>query len=225
MPLWQSLLLFGIPTVLLFLATYTAIPFLNRNTGIPAVVNWFISGGLLVFIPLVIGSFIAYRFESGSLNWTAFKKRFRLNPLSKQDWLWTAGLLIFTFTASGLIMLTGLDTSPPFLRFEGISRGEEWILLAWLPFFFSIIIGEELMWRGYILPRQELSHGKWAWVINGFFWTIFHLSFGWNLVILLLPLLFSLPYVVQRQKNTWIGIIVHGMVNGLGFLSIALGLK
>ena len=225
MPFWMSLLFFGIPTVLLYLATYRLIPFLNENTVIPPVVNWFISGCVLVFIPLLVASLAAYRLEGRPISWAAIKKRFRLNPMTKSDWLWTIGLLVFTFAASGLLMMTGLDTSPPFLHFEGLAKGEEWILLAWLPFFASIIIGEEFMWRGYILPRQEINHGKWAWFINGFFWTMFHLSFGWGLIILLLPLMFVLPWVVQKQKNTWIGIIVHGIVNGLGFISIALGLK
>ena len=29
------------------------------------------------------------------------------------------------------------------------------------------IFGEELWWRGYILPRQELSHGRFTWVVHG----------------------------------------------------------
>ncbi|MFP4323970.1 MAG: type II CAAX prenyl endopeptidase Rce1 family protein [Anaerolineales bacterium] len=40
---------------------------------------------------------------------------------------------------------------------------------------FGNIIGEELWWRGYILPIQERAFGKWAWLINGLLWiVVFH---------------------------------------------------
>jgi len=38
------------------------------------------------------------------------------------------------------------------------------------------------------------------------------------------PVLFIIPFVVQKRKNTWIGIIIHGVINGAAFLSISLGL-
>jgi len=37
---------------------------------------------------------------------------------------------------------------------EKLQPGEGWLFLAWLPYFFFNIVGEELLWRGYLLPRQ-----------------------------------------------------------------------
>jgi len=37
-------------------------------------------------------------------------------------------------------------------------------------------------------------------------------------------LLFIQSYVVQRRKNTWVGVVIHGGINGPGFLAIAFGL-
>jgi len=84
------------------------------------------------------------------------------------------------------------------------------------------VLGEELWWRGYILPRQELVHGKWTWLVHGILWTFFHLPFWWNLLAML-PSTLSLPYVASRLKNTTPGIIAHFTMNGLGFVMILLG--
>ena len=96
--------------------------------------------------------------------------------------------------------------------------------MAWLPLFFFNITGEELWWRGYILPRQEQEHHSAAWLVHGIGLTLFHLPLGIDLSIILLPFLFGLPLVVQRRKNLWTGFIIHGMLNGGGFLAVAFGL-
>jgi len=90
--------------------------------------------------------------------------------------------------------------------------------------FFFNIVGEEILWRGYILPRQELQHGKYAWVINSALWLVFHACFGLDLIILLLPILITIPYVAYKTGNTSIGILTHGLLNGPMFVLVALGL-
>jgi membrane protease YdiL (CAAX protease family) len=74
------------------------------------------------------------------------------------------------------------------------------------------------------LPRQELAFGRFAWLINGILWTVFHLCFGFHLLILLLPSLFIIPYVVYKRQKTLIGIIVHALLNGPSFILVSLGL-
>lgn len=236
MPLWMSLLLFGIPAIVLILATWYGMPWLITQTGIPVILSWFVAGGLLVFIPLFFAAIFASRLEGHPLSYSALRSRLRLNAMNKKDWQWTFIGFLLAFIGMGLMMgltnwlsnVTGwfapLSTEPPFLEFHGLEEGQYWFLLLWLIFFFFNIVGEELMWRGYIMPRQELRHGKFAWVINGICWTIFHLAFGVDLIILMLPILFILPYIVQKRKNTWIGILIHGIFNGPIFVAIALNL-
>ena len=50
-----------------------------------------------------------------------------------------------------------------------------------------------------------------------------HLGIGLS-VITMIPLLLIVPYIVQRQKNVLIGIIIHGLIAGMGFYLIAFGL-
>ena len=235
MSLTTSLLCFGIPTIMLLLAARFGVPFLTNHLGTPAVVSWFISGGLLVLLPLFVVSLVAYRLEGNENSLAAFCRRFRLKPMTKQDWLWTVGSVIFILLSSALLLLfarwltstTNLPpfkTSPPFLEIQPLSRDQMWIFLAWLPFFFFNIFGEELWWRGYIQPRQELKHGKYTWIVQGLLWGMLHISFGWSIILLLIPILFCLPWVVQKRQNTWIAILIHGITNGLGFISASLGL-
>ena len=234
--LWMSLLLFGIPAIILILATKYGMPWLVAQTGIPVILSWFVAGGLLVFVPLFFAALFASRLEGHPLTYSALKSRLRLNPMTKKDWQWTGIGLLLIFIGSGLVMglanllskatqwFAPLSTETPFLEFHGLEQEQYWFLLIWLIFFFFNIVGEELMWRGYILPRQELAHGKYAWLINGIFWTIFHLAFGVDLLILLLPILFILPFIVQKRKNTWIGILIHAIYNGPIFVAISLNL-
>ena len=87
---------------------------------------------------------------------------------------------------------------------------------------FLNIVGEEFWWRGYILPRQELVHGRWTWVVHGLLWALFHLPFWWNVPVLL-PSTLSLSFVVSKLKKATPGIIAHAAMNGLGSVTILLG--
>jgi len=231
--LWGSLLFFTIPAIVFYYVTHFGVSFLTSITGLMSVLCWFIMG-LFLFVPLFIIALTAYRMEGGEWSFKQFSSRFRLRAMNKQDWLWMILSMVITFILTGFIMwaaewlyrVTGrfgpLNTSPTFFEYHGIENGQYWILLAWLPMFLFNIFGEELLWRGYILPRQELAFGKYAWLVNFAGWLIFHICFGLGMMIMLLPILMILPYVVQKRKNTWIGILIHGIVNGLGFIAISL---
>lgn len=87
------------------------------------------------------------------------------------------------------------------------------------------IAGEELWWRGYLLPRQELAHGQSTWLIHGILWAAFHLFFqttAWDLVRML-PTCCALAFVAQHKKNTWPGMIGHTFGNSGILLQIVHG--
>lgn len=109
------------------------------------------------------------------------------------------------------------------MSFDPLTPDRYWILLLWLPYWVLNIMGEEVLWRGVILPRQEIVFGKNARIINGLGWTIFHITFGWQLLLTMLPILFILPFVVQKTRNSWTGIVIHGVINGPSFIAIAFG--
>ncbi|NKB88478.1 MAG: CPBP family intramembrane metalloprotease [Acidobacteria bacterium] len=101
--------------------------------------------------------------------------------------------------------------------FFGIAlHGQWWLPVFYLfPVMFLNIFGEELLWRGLLLPRQELVYGRWAWVVHGLLWTAFHIFWAPNLALLLMraPGYLALAFVCQRLQNTWPGIIAHFVGN------------
>lgn len=232
--LGKSILLFLIPSAYFCFIAYGVIPYFNRGLGIHPALSWFY-GGYLIFIPLFSLALVLYRLENREMNVRLILERLRIKALSKNDIKWTiiSGVLILALT--GLIMfisqmlsakygLPELKTTPPFMQFQTLTGYQRLYLLVWLPMFFFNIVGEEMLWRGYILPRQELHHGSRSWLINSILWMVFHLSFGFDLLIILLPTLFIIPYVAYKTKNTTVGIITHALLNGPMFIMISLGI-
>jgi membrane protease YdiL (CAAX protease family) len=221
-----------IPAAMLiyFLTTYL-IPYLAKITNQEAVLLWFIVGGLGVFIPLVITGVIILKLEGYKLSSKTWKERLRFRKVTSRDIIWSISALIVigilsTLIMEGLKLLIGdFDHSPPFMSFQPLSvTGKYLLLLIWLPYWILNILGEEFLWRGVMLPRQELAFGKYAWLIHGFGWGLFHIAFGWQLLVTLIPILFIQSYVVQKRKNSWVGVIIHGGLNGPSFIAICFGL-
>ncbi|KAA3656322.1 MAG: CPBP family intramembrane metalloprotease, partial [Chloroflexi bacterium] len=87
-----------------------------------------------------------------------------------------------------------------------------WAGLVLMLLFFNIF-GEELYWRGVLLPRQELVHGRYTWIIHGILWNIFHLPFYPWYLIYGLPVTLIISFVAQKTGNTWTAILLHGLAN------------
>ncbi len=176
----------------------------------------------------------------------AFASRYRLRTMDRTDWLWTAGLLAvhIAFMLGGTSLIADWASSvpafavpecfPPELRptvtqelvpgvFMGMPlKGKWWIVAAYFIGWVINILGEEFWWRGYMLPRQELAHGRYTWLVHGVLWAAHHLFQKWTLPILL-PNALVYAYVSQTRKNTWIPTIVHGIGNFIPLVVITIG--
>jgi membrane protease YdiL (CAAX protease family) len=234
----KSIGYFIISSILIYIGLHKGIPFL-QSRGYPFFVGYLV----FFYFPLVLMFFTAlilYRQEGNKWNWYDFKNRLRLNKMSKRDWLWAFGLLIF-----GLITYLGLTPignwlakfsffSPPdFFPAEinpnktAVSgymmdfkmAGQYWIPLVYFIGLFFNIFGEEFLWRGIILPRQiERYHSK-AWIYHGIIWTFWHFFWTWNLVVIF-PYAMALSYVTYKRRNTWIPIFSHGLMNAIPLVLI-----
>lgn len=214
---------------LLYLQTHVTIPWLSKISGIEPIFFWFVVGGLGVFLPLILaGWFILRREAPRSMSvWT---DRLRFRRMNRGDWLWSAGGILAAGIGSGIIMqlvaLAGgnMNTQPPFMHLDPLGPGRYSLLAVWLPYWLLNIMGEEFLWRGVLLPRAEAASGNRAWAEQGFGWAVFHIAFGWQLLLTMLPLLFIIPYIAQRRGNSWTGVVIHAVINGPAFILIALGL-
>ena len=216
--------------LLMYLLTRYLIPWLSEVTGQETILFWFIVGGLGIFTPLIILGIIILRSEGYKLTRETLAGRLRFRKLTKADLGWTMVGFVAVAILSGailkiLVLIIGeFESSPPFMIFEPLSKGRYWLLAVWLPYWILNIFGEEFLWRGVMLPRQEIPFGKYTWLIHGFGWGLFHIAFGWKLLLTLIPLIFIQSFIVQKTKNTWTGVILHAGLNGPSFVAISLGL-
>jgi len=227
----KAVILFGTATGYFFLLLFTLFPFLKSTISLNPSLYWFITGYFL-FMPLFMYSVIMVRNE-GNRSLKEILEALDLKKMSSKDWQYTVIATFFVFLFTGVIYgcsfllnkyfgIELLNTTPWFMEgmqpFQGI---EKLLLLVWLPMFFFNIVGEEILWRGYI---QKRIHGKYIWLFCSFLWALFHIPFGFGIIILAIPALLIIPYIFQKRKNTLITIIIHGIYNGPIFVLIALGI-
>lgn len=80
------------------------------------------------------------------------------------------------------------------------------IMLAF--FVFNTVLGEELLFRGYLLPRMQGVFGSRDWIANGVLFAVYHLHVPWVIPITLIDtFILSLPS--RRYQSALIGIIAH----------------
>lgn len=90
--------------------------------------------------------------------------------------------------------------------------GKLWPVALWTLGWLLNVAGEELLFRGYLLPRQERAVGNWAWLLNGLLWNAWHVFWRWQMVALL-PFCLLVPLIAQKTRSTWPGLVAHGLLN------------
>jgi membrane protease YdiL (CAAX protease family) len=230
--LLASLLYFGIPCGVFSASILGLLPWMIRH-GYSQIVTFFVTFGAPL-AAMLIAALVCYRLEGYPWTWPAFRDRMRLRMPTSRIWLWTIGLVLVGLLGGPVIrpvarLFAGIHfyTPPPeFITvmtglrdgtFGGMNMHGRWDVFLLMAFALIVlnIGGEELWWRAIILPRQELAFGKWAWLVNGVLWDLFHFFYhsnGASVVAYLLPTV-PLAFVAQRTRNTWPGIIAHIVAN------------
>jgi membrane protease YdiL (CAAX protease family) len=222
----------------LFIGIYVCIPFL-LSYRVPFLVCYLVAFQITPFLLIALFFVCLYRKEGNPFAWKVFIERLRLRVTVK-NMLFGVLLAIFGIVTYVLlqpitliIARTSLFAPPswfapdlnPLLRgqpgtFMGMSlHGQVFIPILYVIGWFFNILSEELLFRGYLLPRMELRLGNKAWMVNGFCWWIWHCFWRWQLISLM-PFVFALPFVAQKTKSTIPGIIGHGCMNLIAIVII-----
>lgn len=197
----------------------------------------------------VLSLIIVYR-EEGDLRWATIQRRLRLNTprdprtgdSRRRLWFWLVPLVVLTvlWQLRASPLLSGVWTSmfPFFAEPSAFAlrtvlsspAGQGAFVGAWgllalfaLNAIFNTILGEELLFRGVLLPKMNGAFGRWDWLANGLLFGLYHLHQPWGMLGSAAggALLYALPAKVF--KSTWMSIIVHSM-QSLYFLFLILGL-
>jgi uncharacterized protein len=83
-----------------------------------------------------------------------------------------------------------------------------WFAVAVTMFVFNTVLGEELLFRGVLLPRMRDAFGDRDWVANGLLFAGYHLHMPWVIPASLLDM-FLYAYPVKRYRSAVLGIIAH----------------
>lgn len=83
-----------------------------------------------------------------------------------------------------------------------------WFAVALAMFVFNTVLGEELLFRGVLLPRMHGAFGDRDWVANGVLFAGYHLHAPWAIPVTLLDT-FILSYPAKRYRSVWVSIAVH----------------
>jgi membrane protease YdiL (CAAX protease family) len=80
------------------------------------------------------------------------------------------------------------------------------LVVLWL---FNTVLGEELLFRGYLLPRMAGAFGRRDWLVNGLLFAGYHVHIPWAMPSILLLDTFALALPSRRYRSALIGIAVH----------------
>lgn len=85
-----------------------------------------------------------------------------------------------------------------------------WFALIITMMVFNTILGEELLFRGLLLPRMRRAFGRWDWLANGVLFGLYHLHLPWAIPANTLDTFF-ISYPASRYRSALIGILVHSV--------------
>jgi membrane protease YdiL (CAAX protease family) len=232
--LWQILgiwLAAGAPMWLLGWVAYPAM-----SAGLPPVDAGLLRMKLLtvgLIWQFVLAMIILYR-EEGDIRLSTLSRRFWLNhPVSagtgetkKALWWWIIPLIaLYAFLEMVLnpvlrdiwLKILPFFADPGGSSFETVFAPEvraQWIgNWGFMGLFlasavFNTFLGEELVFRGVLLPKMEGVFGRLDWVANGILFCLYHLHQPWG-ILATLPADLVLAHSGKRFRSNWFPIILH----------------
>jgi membrane protease YdiL (CAAX protease family) len=83
-----------------------------------------------------------------------------------------------------------------------------WLAIIVVQVLFNTVFGEELLFRGYLLPRMEGAFGRRDWLVNGVIFGAYHLHRPWVIPFGVLDAL-AYAYPAKRYRSALMGMAVH----------------
>jgi uncharacterized protein len=162
------------------------------------------------------------RREQGTLRWSTTREALWLrSPQSPKSgrtggktWLVLIPLILVAAVFDGVPFVNG-PSNRDFGTFLDSHAGHAFLSGAWgwyalilTMFLFNTVLGEELLFRGFLLPRMNRAFGRGDWLANGILFAAYHVHEPWAMPSALLDS-FIYAYPTKRYRSAWIGIAVH----------------
>lgn len=234
---------FIIPALMMIYSMYIFVPF-ALNHGLTEYESFIISYTIPMAL-LFVYAIVIYKYKDNRRSMVGFLKRYRITKLTIKDV--GIGIVIYliamvgyglfsiigkTLIENGLMPLPNnipniIDPRIPFslIGLESMITepltGNGMVIWSYSIMLFFNVVGEELFWRGYMLPVQEKTFGKITWLVHGLLWTLFH-GFKWWDLAGLLPVCLLIAFIAQKRQSIWPGLIAHMLFNGMLLIMIVL---
>jgi uncharacterized protein len=161
--------------------------------------------------------------EQRSLRWSTLREALWLrSPQSPRSGrtggrLWLILIpLIALFAVEAVLPAAGVPTNRDLGKFLDSDAGQSfmsgnwgWFGLILVMFVFNTVLGEELLFRGLLLPRMRGAFGRRDWLANGVLFAAYHIHVPWMMPATVLVDTFAIAYPAKRYRSAWIGIAVH----------------
>ena len=167
---------------------------------------------------------VAIRAEQGTLRWPVIKEALWLRaPRSPRTG--RRGGRLWWLLIPLILVVAAKEELPkipaPVHRDQGLFlqsvAGQDFFAGNWLWFavtvtmmIFNTVLGEELLFRGLLLPRMRGAFGRWDWLVNGVLFGLYHLHLPWSIPANTLDTFF-ISYPASRYRSALIGICVHSV--------------
>ena len=132
-------------------------------------------------------------------------------------WLWAVAFALLF----GLLSILPIDFAAPKARdlahFLASDQGRATLKGAWDLFalivalaVFNTVLGEELLFRGVLLPRMSGVFKRRDWIANAVLFGVYHVHQPWSIPSgIVSGMLFAYP--TRRFRCVWMGVIEHSM--------------
>jgi len=121
------------------------------------------------------------------------------------DKLWVS-LFPFMAQPSGFALEAAL--SNPEIQAKLVGNWEIFGLII-VSALFNTVLGEELLFRGILLPRMAGVFGKWDWAANGVLFGLYHLHQPWTILSSAIEGIFAFALPSRSLRSSWFGVIAH----------------
>jgi uncharacterized protein len=180
-----------------------------------------ITAGLVWQFVLVL---ILLRQEIGSFEWPRVRDALWLRPprdpktgrVGGKIWWWALPFLLAFAVWGAVAPELPIPDDMDRVGFLGSDTGQDFFSGAWGWFavivtlaVFNTLLGEELLYRGVLLPRMRGVFGKRDWIANGVIFALYHLHMPWAILPTFVDGIFLDAYPSRRFQSGWMGIIVH----------------
>jgi membrane protease YdiL (CAAX protease family) len=179
-----------------------------------------LAGGMLWQFLLVLA---VVRREQGSLRWSTVKDALwlhtprspRTGRRSRRIW-WVVVPMVLAIAAEEFLPTLPTPATRDLGLFVDSPGGQAflsgnwtWLGILVAMFVLNTVLGEELLFRGLLLPRMQGAFGRWDWVANGVLFALYHLHVPWVIPQALLVDTVALAYPSRRYRSALLGIAAH----------------